>query len=177
MEIPVLGILPYDQTLSFPIMATIRQAVNGKIMFHKRKMINRVEDIIAGSLLDSDGFNTAKNLLLVVSFKRMGEALDKIEKISKQKDLKSSPLAGVLVTGDGRDAHFYDEAELSHPYFSEHEIPVITTSLDTYGSVVKITRIEVKINTRTPWKVHRAINLIKGHFDFDFLEERLQLIG
>jgi hypothetical protein len=46
---------------------------------------------------------------------------------------------------------------------------VITTLLDTYGSVVKVSRIEVKINNRTPWKSKRAIELISEHVDFDTL--------
>ena len=63
---------------------------------------------------------------------------------------------------------------VQHPYCIEHEIPVITTILDTYGSVVKISRIEVKINTRTPWKIKRAIALIKEHVNFDLLLDRMK---
>ena len=55
------------------------------------------------------------------------------------------------------------------PYLKTHKIPVITTLLDTYGSVVKVSRIEVKINNRTPWKSKRAIELISEHVDFDTL--------
>ena len=91
------------------------------------------------------------------------------------KKLDKSPLSGVIVTGDGRHAKWYDEADLTNPYFQKHKIPVLTTKLDTYGSVVKISRIEVKINKRTPWKVKRAIELIQQHVDFDMLLSSLEL--
>jgi BioD-like phosphotransacetylase family protein len=65
--------------------------------------------------------------------------------------------------------------DLTNPYFREHNIPVITTKLDTYGSVVKISRIEVKINTRTPWKVQRAIHLIKENVDFPLILNQLNI--
>jgi len=34
---------------------------------------------------------------------------------------------------------------------------------------VKISRIEVKINPRTPWKIHRAEELISEHVDLGLL--------
>lgn len=175
MSIPLLGILPYDQHLSFPIMETIRQAVHGKIILNGGRMNNRVEDIIAGSLVDVEEFSTFRNILLVASIKRLNEAIEKVDYIAKMKKLEKSPLSGVIVTGDGRHAKWYDEADLNNPYFRKHKIPVLTTKLDTYGSVVKISRIEVKINTRTPWKVKRAIELIRKNVNLDLLLEKLEL--
>ena len=136
-------------------------------------MNNRVEDIVAGSLVDLEEFTSFQNMLLVASIKRLNEAIAKVEHIAKVKGLQHSPLSGVIVTGDGRHAKWYDEADLNSPYFKEHNIPIITTKLDTYGSVVKVSRIEVKINTRTPWKSARAIELIDEHVNFDLLMERI----
>ena len=175
MDIPLLGLLPYDQHLSFPIMETIRQAVHGKVILNSGRMNNRVEDIIAGSLVDVEEFSTFRNILLVASIKRLNEAIEKVDSIAQLKNLEKSPLSGVIVTGDGRHAKWYDEADLNNPYFRKHKIPVLTTKLDTYGSVVKISRIEVKINTRTPWKVKRAIQLIRKNVDLDLLLNKLEL--
>lgn len=175
MGIPVLGIIPYDKSLSFPIMETVKQAVKGKVILNADRMNNRVADIIAGSLVDIDEFSSFRNILLVVSYKRLDEAVEKIKAISKLKQLTRPPLSGVLVTGDGRHARWYDTADLNNAYFIEHQIPVITTVLDTYGSVVKISRIEVKINTKTPWKAKRAIELIREHVDMSLILDALQL--
>lgn len=173
MDIPLLGLIPYDRTLSYPIMETICQAVNGNVVLHPEKLNNRVADIMAGSLVEIEEFNSFENILLVVSNKRLDEAIDKIVAICKLKQLKHTPISGVLVTGDSRHAHWIDDFELNHPYFEHHQIPVISTALDTYGSVVKISRIEVKINTATPWKVSRAIELVREHVNFDLLLENM----
>ena len=175
MGIPLLGILPYDQTLSFPIMESIRQAVHGKVILNGTRLNNRVEDIIAGSLVDLEEFNSFRNILLVASIRRLNEAIEKVDSIARIKNLDKSPLSGVIITGDGRHAKWYDEADLNNPYFREHKIPVLTTKLDTYGSVVKVSRIEVKINSRTPWKVKRAIDLIRQNVNFDMLVRQLEL--
>jgi hypothetical protein len=173
MGIPLLGVVPFDRSLSFPIMETVRQAVDGKAVLNKHKLNNRVEDLVAGSLVDVEEFSTWQNTLLVVSYKRLHEAMEKIQEVARLKKLDGTPLSGVIVTGDGRHANWYRLEDMRHPYFIEHELPVITTVLDTYGSVVKFSRIEVKINTRTPWKIKRAINLIREHVNFDLMIEKL----
>lgn len=174
LGIPLLGVLPYDPTLSYPIMATVKMAVNGKVVLNGNCLGNKVEDIIPGSLIESHEFNTFKNILLVVSNRRVAEAIEKIQRITEEEQLERSPLSGIIVTtADG--THATDSSFLDNPYFKENEIPVLTTTLDTYGSVVKISRIEVKINTRTPWKSKRAIELIRDHVDFKYLFDKLDL--
>ncbi len=174
MGLPLLGVVPFDRTLSYPIMETINDAVDGKVVFNGHRMNNRVEDIMAGSLVDLDEFSAFRNILLVVSHKRLMEAIEKVKEIAKMKKLERSPLSGVIVTGDGKHENWFKLESMEHPYFIRNEIPVLTTTLDTYGSVVKVSRIEVKINTRTPWKIKRAITLIKEHVNFDLMLERLR---
>jgi dethiobiotin synthetase len=174
-NIPLLGVVPYEQALSFPIMDTVLHAVDGKVLANSEFLNNRIEGILAGSLVDIDEIANSENILLVASIKRLNEAIEKIESISKLKNLNRSPLSGIIVTGDGRHAKWYEMGDLTNPYFREHNIPVITTKLDTYGSVVKISRIEVKINTRTPWKVQRAIHLIKENVDFPLILNQLNI--
>ncbi len=169
MGIPLLGLLPYDPSLSFPIIATVCKVVNGKVMFHQNKLNNQVANIMAGSLVDKDDINLIENSLLVVSHKRFREACAKIKEISAESNLERPPISGVLITGDGRHETWYREEDLRDPYLQAHEIPILTTALDTYGSVVKISRIEVKINTSTPWKVKRAIELIDKHVDLQMI--------
>lgn len=52
---------------------------------------------------------------------------------------------------------------------------MVRTELDTYGSVLQISKIEVKINRDTPWKVRRAVELIGEYVDIDLLIEKLGL--
>ena len=169
INLPLLGILPYDSSLSHPIMLTIRQAVKGRVLLNDQKLDNRVEGYISGSLIDQEDFDTEKkNLLLVVSFKRLKEALDKISALNKKRDPEKGQLiSGVIITGDGKHELPIELSALAHEYVREFKLPVITTALDTLGSVVKISKIEVKINTHTPWKAQRAIELITKHVNLE----------
>jgi len=169
MNLPLLGVLPYDKSLSFPIMETVKHAVRGHIAFNEDRMANRVEEIVSGSLIGTEELNTLRNIVLVVSHKRLEEAIGKIKWISAARGLEESPLSGVIVTGDGRHEFPVERSGICVDYFMTHQIPVLTTALDTLGTVIKISRIEVKINTRTPWKVQRAEELIREHIPLPVL--------
>ena len=169
MGLPLLGVLPYDKSLSFPIMETVKHAVKGHVAFNEEKLGNRVEEIVSGSLIGTEELKSFQNVLLVVSHKRLEEAIGKIKWIAAARGEDGSPLSGVIVTGDGRHEFPVEESGVCVDYFMTHEIPVLTTALDTLGSVIKISRIEVKINTRTPWKVQRAVELIKEHIPLNTL--------
>jgi hypothetical protein len=82
-------------------------------------------------------------------------------------DKDEAPLAGIVATGDGTPGRECLD------YIERHQIPMVRTSLDTYGSVIKISRIEVKINRNTPWKVNRAIELVGQNVDIDAILDQL----
>ena len=99
------------------------------------------------------------NNLLVVSSRVLDDAIERIEEISLAEGFEDSPLCGVVVTG---------EDPISAPtleYLNQYSLPTIRTKLDTYGAVIRISKLEVKINRRTPWKISKAIELINDHVD------------
>ena len=169
LGLPLLGVIPYDKSLAFPLMKTVSKAINGIVSFNEDQLDNKVENILAGSLIDLGELKSSKDLLLVVSAQRVGDAIAKLESISNLVDLKNSPLSGIVATGHGSIDGTCSE------YILEHKIPVVRTSLDTYGSVLKISRIEVKINRSTPWKVARAIELIEKNVDMGALLKRVKI--
>ncbi len=159
LGIPLLGVLPYDESLAYPLMGTVASVIKGDVVANPEQLDNKVEDILAGSLLEIEELRKFQNLLLVVSSQRVEEAIRKIESISRYLRLEKSPLSGIVATGPGLiEGHSKD-------YIERHKIPLVRTNLDTYGSVLKISRIEVKINSSTPWKVRRAIDLITENID------------
>lgn len=157
--LPLLGVLPYDENLAYPVMKTIAGAIQGTVTHNAEMLGNKVADIVAGSLLDLEDLKKNEDLLLVVATRLVDEAIEKIKAYSIENGIEGSPLAGIVATGTGElDPH-------CHEYIEQHKIPTIRTRLDTYGSVLKISKIEVKINRSTPWKVERAIQLIENNVD------------
>lgn len=157
--IPLLGILPYEEELGQIIMRTIVKGIGATVAQNEGYLDNKVKDIIAGSLIDLTQLKNFNNQLLVVSVKRLDDALRKLGQVTRLMDTEESPLSGIIITGEGEPSQEYNK------YFEDHKIPVLRSMMDTYEVVMKISRIEVKINTRTPWKVRKAIELFKTHIN------------
>ncbi|MCB0737985.1 MAG: AAA family ATPase [Bacteroidetes bacterium] len=159
MGLPLLGLVPFDQSLSNPMMYSVCNAIAGQVLKNEDYLDNQIEDIIAGSLVDRNELKQFSNLLLVVSSNRLEEAIRKITVITNRAGHLHSPLSGIIITNDTKYPAWIND------YVEKNKIPLIYTNLDTFGSVVKISRIEVKINTRTPHKVERACQLIDEYVD------------
>ena len=157
--INLLGVMPYEQELGLPVMHSIANAINGKVEFNEDQLDNKVTDIIPGSLIDLNEIKDFSNQLLVVSINRIDEALRKLEGVARIVDQDEFPLSGIIVTGDGEFAQHHIDL------FKERKVPVVRAAMDTYEVVIKISRMEVKINTRTPWKVKKAIEIFEEHVD------------
>jgi len=99
LGIPLLGVLPYEKTLSSPIMATIRRALKGKTLYHRDRLDNRVENIASGSLLAQAEVENLKNLLILASNRRLEEALTVLQNILRERGLTGSVISGI--GGDG----------------------------------------------------------------------------
>ncbi len=159
--LPLLGVIPYDHSLAFPVMRTIARSIKGVVLAHSERLDNKVEDIVAGSLLDKQDWSQERDLLLVTPYRRLRESMMKIEEGTRGIQLTKPPLAGIVVCGRGE----LDPEAMK--YVEKHEIPLVQTELDTFGSVIRISNIEVKINRSTPWKVKKAIELIRENVAMD----------
>jgi len=165
--IPILGLIPYEKSLAYPVMRTVADSVAGLTTHNPEKLDNKVEDIMAGSLIDTPELKSFENILLVAAVRQLEPALDKINSIMKVMRKNKSPLSGIVLTGQGMPE------SRSIDYIIKHKIPMIRTELDTYSSVLQISKIEVKINRNTPWKVRRAVELIREHVDLKLIRERM----
>jgi len=165
LGIPLLGVLPYEKSLSSPIMANIRRALKGKTLYHRENLGRPVENIASGSLLAQAEVENLKNLLILASNRRLEEALSALQHILRERKLPGSTISGIVVTGADSES-----MELPHlDFIQEHQIPVVSCPLDTYGAAVRINQMEVKINLKTPWKIRRAVELIEEHIDMELV--------
>ena len=160
-NIPLLGVIPYDKTLAYPLMETVTKKIKGKVLHNEDKLENRVSNIISSSMIDYNNMKQPEDLLLLTDIKDTAKAIDRIKMMEYMLKLDKSPLSGIVLTGEGEcDIDTID-------YVKKNKIPVVHSPLDTYSSVIKISKIEVKINRHTPWKVQKAIDLIGDNTDLD----------
>jgi BioD-like phosphotransacetylase family protein len=162
-NIELLGLIPYDPALAFPIIKTITDTIRGELTHFEKNAANRVSGILAGSLIELKELKSSEDLLLISSTNSIKDAIDKIMWLSKLFHIEHCPLSGIVISG------YKDLDENVLRYINDNELPVIRTELDTYEAVIKISKIEVKINQNTPWKVEKAIKLIEENVNLDKL--------
>jgi BioD-like phosphotransacetylase family protein len=165
--IPLLGMVPYDRTLAYPVMGTVAKAIFAKIIANPHTLKNKVADVLAGSVIDRAKLEKRKNLLLVVGAVRLESAIELITEICEESSLEKWPLSGIIICGEG------EISDETRAIIDKHETPLLQTELDTYGVVLKVSRIEVKINRDTPWKIKRAIDLFEANVDLDYILEQI----
>ncbi len=166
-DMDLLGAIPYNRSMAYPIMSSIVKAVNGIVITNEDQLENKVEDTISGSLIDDALFEEGGNYLLVAGADRINEPILKVQRWINDHPNRV-PLSGILATGVG------EITSLAHEFVEKYRIPFVRTRLDTLGSVLKISRIEVKINLNTPWKISTAIDLINKNVDFDKINEYIE---
>lgn len=166
--IPLIGVLPYDDTLANPTMDIICEAVRGVVLANEQSLDNRVEHVISGSLIEAHDFEVKPNTLIIVNFRRLDNSFELVRQAAKRAGYNNSGVAGVILHGDPAALSTLNISDLNcFKCIQEEGIPLISTTLDTYGSAVKISHLEVKINTRTPWKIQRAIELIRKNINIE----------
>lgn len=157
-NIELLGIIPYDEELVYPNMRHIVKSVKGKMLSGRKFLDNIVADTIAGISMVFDRNVDPSQLLLVVSYRRLDEALQNFETLCKERELPLH-MAGIIVTGQGE----LTESQIEH--CEELSIPVASTNLDTYDAVIKMGHLVAKIDTQNKNKINRAIKLFEEHVD------------
>ena len=165
--IPLLGMVPYDRTLAYPVMGTVAKAIFGKVLANPHNLKNKVADVLAGTVIDRAKLEKRKNLLLVVGAHRLDNAIQRIIHINNEANVEEWPLSGIIICGEG------EVSDETNAIIDEYETPLLHTELDTYGVVLKVSRIEVKINRDTPWKIKRAIDLFEENVDLDYILEQI----
>jgi len=157
-EIELLGIIPYDEELVYPAMWHIVKALDGHVLTGKEFLSNVVSDTIAGLTMEFERHTDPSKLLLVVTYRRLDEALRNFQKLCRERKLAYN-MAGIIVTQDGE----LTEAQIEH--CRKFSIPVAATPFDTYDAVVKMGHLVAKIDTMNKKKIERAIALFEEHVD------------
>lgn len=159
--IEVFGYIPYNQELAHPLISTVNKAVKGNIKHYPEFRNNLVQGVIAGSLIDLEDLDTSKKYLLVVSARRLTESLKKLKHIFWEVHQIKPNLAGLVLTG------IFDIEQEAIDFIHKYQIPTIYTPYDTYETIIRISRIEVKLNMQAPNKIVEARKMIEQYVDID----------
>ena len=94
LDIPLLGSMPFDKTMSFPLLRTIVESVKGTVDFNADRLNNMVEGTIAGSMISTEELRGKnKNMLLCVGATRLSLAIENTLLVMKENNWDEPPFS------------------------------------------------------------------------------------
>jgi len=160
-NIEVLGVIPYNNTLSNPTLSELLEDIGGKLLSGKEELDNTVNRIVVGAMPPHEALNFfGPGTLLITPGNRediilaaMSGCLPGIT--------KAFCVSGVILT-DGIVPH-----RNVMRLMEEVSIPVIAVEDDTFTAASKINSLIVKIRPGEGRKIKATEQLIEKYIDID----------
>jgi len=167
LGVPVLGVLPYIETLDTPSMRDIREELDMHVICGEENMDRQMKKILVGAMEVKDAIQYLEDDCMLIT---PGDRLDLINLIIKVHTgrLKASKrIAGLILSGGMSPPRRVFQA------LRKTNIPTIVCRYNTYVVASKIHDLTVKIKSRDKNKIKLVVEMIKRYIDVDKLVNRL----
>jgi BioD-like phosphotransacetylase family protein len=162
-NIPLLGIVPFNDLLNTPAIEDFETLFNAKLISGKEHRYRHFQHprLVAGSL-ESYQDEIMQNELIITPASREDIIRKTLEKHTEAKKQDGIDLEGGIIL-TGRQA----PSEKIVALIKEHDIPVLYAPICSYDAMKMITSFIAKIRTGDTMKIERAINLVDKYVNFD----------
>lgn len=163
--IEVLGVIPYNSSLSYPTIRQILEETDYKTLFVSadEALDNHVAKIVIGAMHPKDAEKYIEDHSLVIT---PGDRED-IIKLTLELYARGCKIAGIVLTGDMLPTEdFINQMQ-------QATIPVLVSRCDTYGVASAIHDLTVKIRPTDKEKIETVKKLIRDYVDLDLIMKRM----
>jgi len=164
-NIPLLGIVPFNDLLNTPAMEDFETLFNAPLIAGKEHRYRHFQHprLVAGSL-ESYQEEIMQNELIITPATREDIINKTLEKHAEAKKRNGLDLeGGIILTGRQHPS----ESILAT--IKQHHIPVLYAPICSYDAMKMITSFIAKIRTGDTLKIERAIKLVEENVNFDLL--------
>ena len=159
--IPVLGILPYDPTLSWPIVQQVLEETNFKLISGKEYLTNFVSKVIVGAMKLDDALKYVVEDSLLITPGDREDIITGALGCFRDSSKKRLKLSGIILTGGMLPEQEVLDALCGVP------VPVLLSQTDTYDVASSIHDLTIKIRPKDTEKINKVVNLVREHVDLD----------
>jgi hypothetical protein len=163
--VEVLGVIPYNPSLSYPTIRQILEETDYKTLFacSDTSLDNHVAKIVVGAMQPKDAVKYIVDHSLVIT---PGDRED-IIRLTLDLYGRGCKVAGIVLTGD-----LIPSQDFIHP-IQDASIPVLLAKQDTYTVASVVHDITVKIRPTDSEKIETVKKLIRDYVDLDTVIKRL----
>jgi len=163
--IEVLGVIPYNSSLSYPTIRQILDETNYKTLFecNDAALDNHVAKMVVGAMQPKDAVKYITDHSLVIT---PGDREDIIS-LTLELYSKGCKVAGIILTGDLLPSEeFINQTK-------DASIPVLLAKTDTYITASTVHDLTVKIRPTDKEKIETVKKLIHDYVDLDMIMKRM----
>jgi len=166
-RIKLLGVIPFQVSLTYPTMEQIREAINGEVLHGEEYLGNRVVNILVAAMepYHALSFIRPKSLVIVPGDREdimLGIIAGHMSKIEDDFEVEGIILTGGLIPHDK-----------VLRLIRSSSLPVLISKDDTYTTAKKVHERRVKIRSSDEDKVRKAKELVSQYIDIDEIVARL----
>ncbi len=165
--IKLLGVIPFQESLTYPTMEQIREAIKGEILHGEEFLENRVVNILVAAMepYHALSFIRPKSLVIVPGDREdiiLGIIAGHMSKIEDDFEVE-----GLILTGG-----FIPHDKVLR-LIKSSSLPVLISQDDTYTTAKKVHERRVKIRSSDEDKIRETKELMSQYIDIDEILARL----
>ncbi len=160
-KINVLGVIPYDPSLSYPTIKQIFEETDFEIICGKEYLENPASVVIVGAMQPKDAIKYIVDDSLLITPGDREDMIITALNCYREKDKEKLRISGIVLSGE----NLPDKPILD--LLSKVKIPVLFAKSDTYSAAAQVHDLTIKIRPRDTAKISAAVNLIKNYVDMD----------
>jgi len=170
-QVPLIGSIPFKPFLSNPSMKDFESLFETHLLTGQEHHLRQSQHVrLVATSVETYRESIVKSQLLITPANREDIILATVSKHWDTKisnpgeDLESS----MILTGDYPPRHYIVEE------LQKARIPMIYTPFHSHMAMKMISSFTAKIQTEDVKKIHRAIETVENHIDFDLLDQLLK---
>ncbi len=163
----LLGIIPYAKVLSQLTIRDMAERVEGRILAGEQHLQNRVTKILVGAMSPACAGDYFEDGALLITG---GDRLDMVLAVlaySAPESPETTRFSGLLLTCGAEPPKEVLEM------LRRAEIPVISTKLDSYNVVSRVSQMQAKLSPADKNKISSVNDMVRRHVDMDALFDAL----
>ncbi len=165
MGLPLLGVIPYTSRLTWPTVRQLADAMRAEVIHGADYLDNAVAQVVVGAMTPHNALNFIRDdSLLIVPGDRDDLVLAAASLEMLRDDLQ---IAGILFTGN-----MLPEPQ-TLDLLTRTKIPAIAVTSSTYETVVRVQKLNVKIQVSDDEKIALARRMVADHVDLTYIWEAL----
>ena len=159
--IPVLGCIPFVNSLTKPSVGTVFEKIGGELLSTKTGFTNRVDQCMIGDMIPHDALTSLKvGTLLIVPANREGLIMAALCGNLLDSEVVYY-ISGIIFTG-GKMPH-----ERILNLIKRAHIPLLLVEEDSFTIATKITNMLIKVTEKDSEKISKIQNLVEDYVDVD----------